>query len=83
MFTDADLEMAELAEQGNMIAAGICPICTDVLDPMHPKWAKHVWPRTRMRDGTYRDTTREEYATMLGPIDHQLGEHIYCQEDRL
>lgn len=32
MYTDADIEMAELAQAGNDIAKGICPTCTDWLD---------------------------------------------------
>lgn len=37
-FTDADIEMAELAEAGRMVANGVCPVCEECLDPSNPKW---------------------------------------------
>jgi hypothetical protein len=36
MFTDADIEMAELAAKGDMLARGICPICEDDSPLMGP-----------------------------------------------
>jgi hypothetical protein len=37
-YTDADIEMAELAEASRMAANGVCPRCEDALDPADPKW---------------------------------------------
>lgn len=38
MYNDADIEMAEMRQAGNDVANGVCPRCTDVLDPTNPKW---------------------------------------------
>jgi len=82
MFTDADIEMAEYEELGRMAAAGVCTICTDVLDPLAPKWAKTVWPQTRKLDGTYRETTAAEYADCLGPHGNVVeGVHDLCARE--
>jgi len=75
MFTDADIEMMELAEQGNMIAAGVCPICEDALDPiafqkLHPE--------------SYRSEryTAEIAADCVGPVHPTFPQyHKRCYDD--
>lgn len=42
MYTDADIEMAEMAQASNDIANGVCPVCDEPLDPSLPKW-DHIW----------------------------------------
>lgn len=71
---DADMEMLELEEAGRQAAAGVCSLCDDVLDPMHPKWRGTVW---------YHDTTitAEMAAAMLGPVHTQLPWHVECMKD--
>ena len=81
MLTDADLEMRELAEAGRNAANGVCSLCEDVLNPLDPRWNGHTFPRTRMLDGTYRETTAAEYAKSVGPVAEGLPYHQYCLED--
>ena len=76
---DSDIEMAELAEAGNMAAAGVCSLCEDVLDATHPKWAGETWYWSK-RLG--RHMTAEEVNASNGPVDAQLGWHVYCMRDR-
>lgn len=84
MFTDADIEMAELAELGNMAAAGVCTLCEDVLDPLAPKWAKSKPPRLRRLDGTVADMTHAEWAASVGPHGGVVGGwHDLCARDAL
>jgi hypothetical protein len=75
MFTDADIEMAELAEMGNMIANGVCPLCEEALDPTHPKWANEVWYHDRT-------LTAQDVAAMVGPVDSSGAYHVFCLEER-
>lgn len=69
--TDADIEMAELAEAGNMAYAGVCSLCEDVLDPFHPKWAGKLTLGGEVM-------TPAEYAEGLGPVHAQLPWHVEC-----
>ncbi len=71
---DADIEMAELAEMGNMIAAGVCPICEEALDPTHPKWASEVWYHNP-------SLTAQDASSMVGPVDPSGSYHVACLED--
>lgn len=74
MYNDADIEMAELAEMGDMIASGACPLCEEALDPTHPKWMGIVW---------YHDPklTPQDVAEMVGPVDPSGAYHVYCLAD--
>jgi hypothetical protein len=74
MFTDADIEMAELAEQGDMIANGVCPICEEALDPLAYA-AKHPRAYTNPR------YTAEMAAACVGPVDEQMHCHVLCLEE--
>lgn len=75
MFTDADIEMAELRQAAADADAGICSICGDALDPTHPKWAAE-FPKA---DGT----TAERWAELVGPVDTDLRLHRWCLSDNL
>lgn len=71
---DADIAMAELAEAGNDIARGVCPACTDVLDPHAERWRND--PRW-----AGQPAERERWAQMLGPESAMAeGYHARCLE---
>lgn len=76
MYTDADIEMAELAEAGRNVANGVCPRCEDVLDPHAPKWANiEVWYGNPA-------LTRDDVAKVLGPYGNIVdGYHDNCMTD--
>lgn len=38
MYTDADIEMIQIAEAGTLIRWGVCPNCEEALDPWDDKW---------------------------------------------
>lgn len=72
MFTDADIETAQLAESAASAAAGVCVHCDDALDPTHPKWAA---------DYARRSYTAEQAAASLGPAcGDGLPYHVACLE---
>lgn len=74
-FTDADIEMAELAQMGNDIANGVCPRCEDVLDPHAARWAGQVWYHNPA-------LTADDVARMLGPHSNIVeGYHDRCIMD--
>ena len=87
MLNDADIEMIELGQAGTDIANGVCPICDDILDPHHPKWAgsinqthdrygKELHPRS-----VYR-LSADDYAKMVGPHSNICeGFHDWCIGD--
>lgn len=81
---DADIEMMELAEAGNMAADGICSLCEDLLDPTLPKWARLEAQGRVTRPWADRERTRrmtaEEHAEAVGPVDRQLSWHVWCVE---
>ena len=68
---DADLEMMELEEAGNMAAAGVCSICTDALDPIAYE---------RAHPGSYNSPryTTEIAAKCVGPVHPSLPFHVWC-----
>ena len=48
IYTDADIEMREMEEIGNLVAAGLCVRCTDRLDnpdcgPVSDLGDRHKW----------------------------------------
>lgn len=73
IYTDADIEMMELAAMGNDIANGVCPRCEEPLDPTNPKW-----------DGIWHEKyTRENAIKSLGPHSNIVeGYHDKCLEDK-
>lgn len=85
MYTDADIEMAELAEAGNMIAAGVCPMCECPLDPTHPKWAGQFDTHRVLRDGkvTTEPWSPEQEADMVGPAVKDPSFHDRCMADAM
>lgn len=74
-YTDADIEMIELAEMGNMVSNGVCPRCEDVLDPHASKWAGKVWYHNPA-------LTADDVARILGPHSNIVdGYHDQCMRD--
>lgn len=75
VLNDADIEMIELAEAGTMTANGVCFICEDALYPIEFA-AKNPGSYTNPR------YTAEMAAECVGPVDEQLGVHVWCLEER-
>ena len=70
MFTDADIETAELIAAAASASAGVCVVCDDALDPTHPKWAD---------DYARRNYTAEDAARSLGPAcGNGDPYHVWC-----
>jgi hypothetical protein len=79
---DVDWQTLDLEEAARDARNGVCSICTDVLDPLAPKWSREVWPILRLRDDTERRMTAGEYAESLGPVHADLPYHVLCMADR-
>lgn len=71
MFTDADIEMIELAEAARDAANGVCSICDEALDPHDPKWAAEIDSKTA-----------DSILACYGPKHPDLPYHTTCMEDR-
>lgn len=74
MLTDADIEMAELEERGNMAAAGVCIACEEALNPLDPKWG-----------GSYTNPryTATMAAVCCGPAHPTQPYHVACWDEML
>jgi hypothetical protein len=71
MFTDADIEMAEMEAVARSVAGGACAACDEALDPYLPKWASYWTPRN----------TPEMVAACYGPESPDYpGYHTNCIE---
>lgn len=68
---DADIEMAEMAQDARTAAAGVCPICETPLDPFHPKWAKSY---------AGRKYTAQDDFDCYGPVHSRAPYHHSCLE---
>lgn len=73
-FTDADIEMHELAEAARDAANGVCSICDEALDPHHKKWSK---PGADLID----KATADSILACYGPKHPDLPYHTRCMED--
>lgn len=72
-YTDADLEMADLAAAGDMMANGVCHLCEVALNPLDPKWAKSY-------EG--RNYTAQDEADTVGPHSGVVdGVHDACARE--
>ena len=78
---DADIEMAEMSAAAMTAAAGICRHCGDVLDPFAPSWQNDPPRILRLRDGSTRELSTDEFAEILGPLEPGMPYHASCWRD--
>ena len=78
MINDADIEMAQLHEAGDMAAAGVCYLCETPLNPLHPKWTAS-YARDRARNPKAPSATDD--AEYYGPVHPSLPAHVLCVDD--
>lgn len=80
MLNDVDIEMREADQIGDIVAAGLCPVCGEPLDARNPRWAGQFDTRKVLRDGVVvsEPWSAEQEADRAGPVVDWAGRHAAC-----